>query len=409
MRWLWFPVLGAMLVVGSLTVTSVTTVISDRRIPDWQGPERTWLDFLPAVSGLLVGGIAVVSLGLVLLRTRTPDWVFPVGSIVASGVVCLTSLALWTVPRGLFGHPFGTAEMLGLALAIGVAAYRATPVWLIFAVGTTAVALLSDRLRDTNPLAHHRDLVYIVLGLMIMVAPALYLRWRDRQRRDQLAMARQEERLSIARDLHDVVAHQVTGIVVRVQALRHITAAGSSGVGSGEQPAAGAVRDSLPEIEAAASDALRSMRDLVHTLRDPGDPPSGPFDATPHLTALRQERRYDHPEVRVTVDGPLDDLPPDVGQSVIAVARESVTNALRHAVKARRIDVGVWHERGSVHVRVVDDGNGSPSRAPRGGYGLEGMRERAHLLGGTLDAGPPSAGGGWRVHAALPTTRVGVR
>jgi signal transduction histidine kinase len=154
-------------------------------------------------------------------------------------------------------------------------------------------------------------------------------------------------------------------------------------------------------IEEAASRALADLRALVGALRDRDE-----ADLAPQRGVVDIERLAhgpgDGPRVDVQLVGDLDGLRPLVGAAIYRIAQESVTNALRHARHATRIDVHVAGHDDAVRLTVHDDGD-AVSSVPdsSAGYGLVGMGERAALLGGTLQAGPGSDSG-WTVTAVLP-------
>jgi len=217
-----------------------------------------------------------------------------------------------------------------------------------------------------------------------------YLRGRDtaarRATQAAVAAAQQRERDALARELHDVVAHHVGGIIVQAQAAQ-VTGGGQSRV--------------LPLIERAGSDALSAMRRVVGVLRD-GHPdgvvPARSADLVADLRAVA-DVVPDGPPVRLTVEL-TERIPDEVAGSVLRVVQESVTNARRHAGGADEITVTVRSGGGAVRIRVTDDGR--PGGPPEdGGFGLVGMRERIHLLGGRFAAGP-RPGGGWQVTADVP-------
>jgi signal transduction histidine kinase len=205
--------------------------------------------------------------------------------------------------------------------------------------------------------------------------------------RDQVVLL---ERERLARDLHDTVAHHVSAIAIRAQAGLATAAA---------DPAA--ATEALRVIEAEASRTLAEMRGMVRVLRR--DEPAE-LAPSPRVRDLERLAGRDGagPPVDVEIVGDLDDLPPSVGAAIYRLAQESVTNARRHARHANRIEVRVAADDTLVRLRVSDDGEASGTGA-QPGYGLLGMIERAHLLGGTCEAGP-DAGRGWTVTAALPRT-----
>jgi signal transduction histidine kinase len=178
----------------------------------------------------------------------------------------------------------------------------------------------------------------------------------------------------------------VSAIAVRAQAGRTLAAT---------QPAAAV--DALEVIEEAASRTLAELRAIVAALRDGDEADLAPQRGVADIARLAAAA--DGPRVDVELAGDLDGLQPIVGAAVYRIAQESITNALRHARHATRIDVRVTGERDCVRLTVLDDGEPGVTAPP--GYGLAGMIERAALLGGTLEAGPRSARG-WLVTATLP-------
>jgi signal transduction histidine kinase len=147
------------------------------------------------------------------------------------------------------------------------------------------------------------------------------------------------------------------------------------------------------------------MRMMVGALRDGGAPDLTPQRGIADLDLLARPSA-DTPQVRVTVTGDLTNLSPALNAAVFRLAQESVTNALRHARHARRVDVTLIADDATVRLRVADDGDQVPVGRSERGYGLVGMAERVALLEGTFDAGP-GHDGGWTVSAVLPRTENG--
>ena len=233
-----------------------------------------------------------------------------------------------------------------------------------------------------------------VFSFGLAIGTGLYFRARDRDRRkDQaasVAAAQQAERLALARELHDVVAHYVTGIVVHSQAAQAI---------ADQDPEA--ARSVLPIITASGYEALAAMRRLVGSLRGTEAAPVG-RDNDELTTQIRRTVEQVGGPVRLDVQL-SDPVPPELAQSVIRLVQESLTNARKHAAGVSRIDVDVRTSDGAVQVRVADDGTGQHSNPAggSGGFGLVGMRERVELLGGRFAAGP-NGSSGWTVAAELP-------
>lgn len=231
----------------------------------------------------------------------------------------------------------------------------------------------------------------IILGATFALGLAFRYRAGARRREREQVVLLERERL--ARDLHDVVGHHVSAVAVRAQAGLAMSRTDPD-----------AATDALRVIEEQASRALAEMRALVRALRSDELRSGEAAELAPGPTLADVERLADPtaPPVEVELEGDPDRVSRAVGGAVQRIAQESVTNARRHARGATRITVLVAVGEASVHLRVSDDG-GASTRPAGAGYGLAGMRERAELLGGTLEAGP-GAGGGWTVEAVLPLT-----
>ncbi|WP_307870806.1 sensor histidine kinase [Micromonospora sp. C51] len=216
------------------------------------------------------------------------------------------------------------------------------------------------------------------------------LRYRARARQREFEQVKLLERERLARDLHDTVAHHVSAMAIRAQAGLAVL---------DTQPAAAA--DALRVIEAEATRALVEMRAMVRVLRrdEPAERTPAPRIADlEHLAG----RSVQGPAVEVEFSGDLDGLPTPVATAIYRLAQESVTNARRHARHATRIVVRVACDDEVVQLRVSDDGEvPGPRVFGPTGFGLLGMRERAQLLGGSVDAGP-NLDRGWTVTATLP-------
>jgi signal transduction histidine kinase len=214
------------------------------------------------------------------------------------------------------------------------------------------------------------------------------VRYRGTSRSRELEEVKLREREQLARELHDTVAHHVSAIVIQAQAGRALAAS---------QPETAA--DVLAVIEAEASRTLAEMRDMVGALRRDSDAELTPRQGIADIARLADSAPASI-AVDVRLDGDLSAIEPVVDAAAYRIVQESVTNAVRHARDATRIDICVMTSPDVVQVTVVDDGE--PTGTPGiGGYGLIGMTERAKLLGGTLDAGR-APGGGWKISAELP-------
>jgi signal transduction histidine kinase len=198
-----------------------------------------------------------------------------------------------------------------------------------------------------------------------------------------------EEQARIARELHDVIAHSVSMIVVQAAAAEDVF---------DERP--DQAREALRSIERAGRDAMTELRRLLSAVRpgielDPTEPQPG----LGRVDDLAESLRAGGLEVAVRREGEPGPLPAGLDLSAYRIVQEALTNTLRHA-QATRADVTLSYTADALDVEVRDNGRAAPGNGA-GGHGLVGMRERAALLGGTLEAGPQS-GGGYRVHAHLP-------
>jgi signal transduction histidine kinase len=201
-----------------------------------------------------------------------------------------------------------------------------------------------------------------------------------------------EERLRIARDLHDVVAHTMATINVQAGVAQHVLA---------ENPAA--VSDALQAIRQSSRDGLRELRAILNVLRqaDEGDP-TKPAPGLAQLDTLVANAGSAGLPVTLRRSGQPDELPPAVDLAAYRIVQESLTNVIKHAGPTATATVDLDFSGNELRVEVTDTGVGLvPGIAGAGGHGLIGMRERAASVGGTLETGPGPAGG-YRVLAVLP-------
>ncbi len=209
----------------------------------------------------------------------------------------------------------------------------------------------------------------------------------DREERARAAVV--EERTRIARELHDVVAHAISVIVLQARGARHALT---------DEPED--ARGAIDAIEHTASQALREMRRLLGVLReDGGDVALAPQPSLAHLEVLVQHVREAGMPVEVRIEGVPRELAPAVDLSAYRILQEALTNALKHAgpAKAR---VAIRYGQDSIQLDVEDTGKGADG-GQDGGHGLAGIRERVELFGGDLESGP-RGNGGFAVRATLP-------
>ncbi|MCX2728616.1 histidine kinase [Saccharopolyspora sp. NFXS83] len=292
------------------------------------------------------------------------------------------------------------AGMLLMAYLVRYAARRKAWIGGSALVGAVLVAVFLDWVQKDRPdiTAGMQILAFGGLLLALSVGSGVYFRTRDGERtrtvETAVEQAQQAERLALARELHDVVAHHVTGIVVQAQAAQMVAA---------QKPEAAA--EAMERIASSGTEALVAMRRLVASMR--GAEPAGTSGATEQATTdlaadLTSLAEGAGPKVRLLLDIGRE-VPQEVARSALRLVQESLTNAGKHAPDATEILVSVRSPQEHLHVRITDNGSGRRT-APvggSGGYGLVGMRERIELLGGRFSAGP-GEGTGWRVEAWLP-------
>jgi signal transduction histidine kinase len=204
-----------------------------------------------------------------------------------------------------------------------------------------------------------------------------------------------EERLQIAQELHDVLAHNISMINVQAGVGLHL-------MDTDPQQA----RQALAAIKQASKDTLGELRAVLDLLRGTDTAPRMPTGGLADLESLVARVRTADLDVRIERSGTQRALPPEVDLAAFRIVQEALTNVVRHAVAATAVHVWLDYRDESLAVHVDDDGRTPP--AWRGddagsGNGLPGMRERATALGGSFRAGPRADGGGFAVLAVLPT------
>jgi signal transduction histidine kinase len=362
-------------------------------------PPRVWRDWA-LVSALLVTAVLEG-----IFRTDVP-W-RPVALVLA---VALAFPLLWrrTHPLAVVAVVFGAVLVLNLVTLIGgpaepVGLYTMIYVILlpysllrwgsgrevVVGMSVIVVAAVLGIASDFNGFGE------AVAGFVFLMFPAVLgalVRFWTTARTREIDQVRLREREQLARELHDTVAHHVSAMVVRAQAGRVMAASDPE-----------AAIDALRVIEEEGSRTLAEMRTMVGALRDREDADLTPQNGVADIKRLARNVD-DQPRVHVGLTGDLDELGPTVGAATYRIAQESVTNALRHARNATRIDVQVAGDGDAIRLTVRDDGDQVHPSSVNAGYGVVGMTERAALLGGTLEAGP-GPDHGWVVDALLPRTR----
>jgi signal transduction histidine kinase len=375
--------------VSAVLTQQIASAALDGPGPDWTGPAA-------------VAWLVAVALGLPLAVRRR--WPLPVSALVlavaavatATGVTAFGVIFLTWIPVALALYSAAAAAGrtgAALILAGGLAAPAVTIPWLYLRTGVTPASAPASE----APLWWQVETGLTVVMLAAAWATGRLIRWRRdlaadaarRLARDAVA----DERLRIARELHDIVGHSLSLIAVKATVANHIAE---------EKPAE--TRAALLTIEKTSRSALTEIRRLLDVLREDDDPAAelAPAPGAGDLPELVERLRSAGPRIELDLTG-AEGLPAAVGLTVYRIVQESLTNVIKHA-DAGRCRVEVRADGGIVHIEVTDDGRGSGRqslRRRRGGQGLIGMRERVTMYGGSLSTGA-RPDGGFRVSAAIP-------
>jgi signal transduction histidine kinase len=330
--------------------------------------------------------LAIAAASPLAWRTRAP--VAALLSVEVGAILCVFAFhATWSAIAMVVVALY-TVAVLGdrrRSLALGA----------LTAVGVTATIAAVDGFVDLGGLVPRLLLVVVALAVGDTVRSRRELQAAERDRAEREAREREEEgrrraageRLRIARELHDTLAHSLVAINVR---------AGVAVDLDGSQDPLPALRD----IKQVSATALRDLRATLSLLRDEDDAaPTAPavdIEALPRLVADARSAGL-RADVDVQLDGAA--VPSAIGGAAFRIVQEALTNVLRHA-DASRAHVHVRAISDTLDVEIVDDGRAESSGA-HAGHGLRGMHERAAALGGRLSVGPREEGG-WSVHAKLP-------
>lgn len=351
----WRPVLDVAVPVGVAGYQVLLVIDPQRDFHGWP---------------VLVGLVAAAGSGMVLVRRRQHPRRVVVAALAGSAVLLLL------VPHALFP--------IAALIAMWSLTVRRPPLESLPALGAV-LGVTALALRDSLP-----DDVWFAMAVAVALwALAEAVRSRRSAIREASRRAAGEEQARIARELHDVIAHSVSVIVVQ--------AAAADDVFDSRPDQA---RTALRSIEAAGRETLGELRQLLGAV-------SAPAPGLSRLAELAEPLREAGLEVAVDRgDAAGLVLPARVDSSAYRIVQEALTNTLRHA-GATRASVRIRQVDGSLELDVRDDGRGSDA-GTGAGRGLTGMRERAAMLGGTLHAGP-LPGGGFQVRARLPLAPEPVR
>ena len=349
--------------------------------------------------------LGFVTVSAVLEGVLREDMPLPVLSVVLT--VGLAPLLLWrrTHPLAVVATTFGVIAVVDVALIaadespldVNTMLYVLLLAYSLFrwgsgreAVAGVAIILVPATIAFIVSWPGFAEAIGGAAVLLSAFALGLSARSEHGARERRLEQVKSEERVLLARELHDTVAHHVSAIAIQAQAGRALAATSPS-----------APLEALEVIEVEATRTLAEMRSMVRVLRNESPVAYAPQPGAADLGRL-SGASPGGPRVEVTVSGDVADLPAAIDAAVFRIAQEAVTNARRHARNATLIDVRVDGDQSTVSLVVRDDGDPSPAGPPpEAGFGLTGMVERALLLGGTCQAGP-CPGRGWAVSAKLP-------
>ncbi|RKR73927.1 sensor histidine kinase [Frondihabitans australicus] len=340
----------------------------------------------PTALALVAFGLGIAAALALIARRRWPG-----PTVVVVALLAASALALSTGPP---------VAAIPLAIAVVSATIRGARVWVWSTLAGVAVIVPSVVYAVTRtPVSSIRPLA-VALALCFFVGlgevfRARRERWREvsRQVAERRRAESEAERLRIARELHDVLAHSLSQISVQANVGLHLFDA---------QP--DKAKDSLAAIKLTSGQALEEVRGVLGFLRQEGSVPgeeAASRSPAPDLSRLPSlVAAVGRGGLEVRLDDRLGtDVPHAVQLALYRIVQEALTNAARHA-NATVVDVGLAREAGACVATIRDDGRGHDP-APVPGRGITGMRERAELLGGTLSAGP-AAGGGFEVVARIP-------
>ena len=333
----------------------------------------------------LVACVGVVLRGMALTQRRTHPLAAALGVFATLPVVALAG--------GGYVLFYGQAVMIEVAL-YAVARYAPMRQALLGVAAGAVLLFAADltvpELQDANEIVFHWSVTALVVAAAFSLRRLAH-RAHESQRRAveaEVAARRQaleavvEERARIARELHDIVAHAVSTIVVQAGAAEQVVE---------DDPAQ--ARESLETIRATGASALAEMRRLVTVLREEDDP--GPLEPQPGLAALPalfESLRSSGLEVDLAVTGEPWPLAAGLDLAAYRIVQEGLTNVRRHSA-AGRAQVRLAYATKELRLEVHDDGPRSASTSAAGGHGLVGIRERVALYGGSLTAGPDGSGG----------------
>lgn len=380
---------------------------------------RLWVFLLD--HGLDAIIVCLAAAAALTITTRTgPTGTAGVGVVLQAVVVVVMILALTLRRRAAFAIPAGTwLSSATLSLVDGSLIVDQAPLSIVGIISAVLLGDLRDRSQARAGLAvvvasaatvayqdptHTPGDLFFIPGLFAagwLVGFALHTRTEqtqaaeeraeraELQRRNEARVAVAEERARIARELHDVVAHAVSVMVLQVGALRHRLPLEDS-----------TSRETLRNVEEAGREALTEMRRLLDAMRHEGEPLDlAPQPGLGEIAALLASVRAAGLDTDLHVHGEAVDLPPGLAVSAYRITQEGLTNVIKHA-HTHHAEVHLHYSTDGLELEVRDNGDG-PTATDGLGHGLVGIRERVALYGGSMTAGATETGG-FALRARLP-------
>ncbi len=385
------------------------------RLSPWSPQRERWLDSVVVLTLLLP--VPVMFLGLfaphaallsaaqiapLLWRRRHPDLCFTVVALLMALQLFLTGTPIWgqvALPFAIYSvAAFSTQRRAAIAVGISL-------------VGSVLGPL--DWLTSTSLVSLYPGVLFVgACAMLVLASWALGMLTRtrrayvaqllergeriEREALQRAELATSDERARIAREMHDVVAHGLSVMVVQADGARYAAA---------QDP--DAATRALETIGTTGREALTEMRRMLGLLRaDDATTGTRPQPGLVDLEYLLAEASGAGMRLSSEIDQPLPDVGPLAGLTVYRVVQESLTNVRKHAGPEPQVRVAVRRLGEALRVTVEDDGRGASARDDGRGNGVLGMRERVSVLGGSFEAGP-RPGGGYRVEALVPWTEAG--
>jgi signal transduction histidine kinase len=341
-----------------------------------------------AKGGLSAGDYVLAVAAAVPLAWATRAPLLALVGVGAGAILCAAAFDADWAATGLVAVQLFTVALLGDR-------QRSLVVGALTAIVVSAAIVAVDGTIDAGSIAIRVPLIFVTLAFGDTLRSRQALRAAARERAQRDAHDREEEdrrraaeqRLQIARELHDTLAHSLVAINVRAGVALELDAS--------QDPSA-----ALQDIKQASSSALRDLRTTLNLLRDQGEvAPTTPELDLGSLPGLVESARAAGVRADVQIELDTATVPSAVSGAAFRIVQEALTNVLRHA-DASNAAVSLSARSGALEIEITDDGRGNGVTVSPG-YGLRGMAERAAALGGRVQAGPRD-GGGWRVRAVLP-------